>query len=383
MDENSVSGLILKDIGRESTVLELGCASGRMTRYLHEELGCRVYIIEKNKEDFDKAMQYAEEGECADLPEYTWCGRLGGREFDYILFADVLEHLEDPGGVLRAACRYLKDTGTVFVSVPNAAHNDIVIKLFHGRVDYTTTGLLDDTHIHFWGPANLETFFGSLGLVIEEVRITSVPTGGTEQFERQALNLTQYEKNILHERRFGTAYQFVLRLKKRTGKTLLQSVPADSAARIPCFATRIYLARKGRGFAPEDYREAEAVLAGRGAYRLHFELSVPPDAEAVSIDPLDGQETIWRDIHISQGDTEIMPMHRDRAVPPGELVYASAQSPQVFVPLADSLRPLMIDMVGIICSEQFYRHLSDMIEDRDRRIRELENERDNYPAPRQ
>ena len=45
LDENSVSGLILKCIDRDSTVLELGCASGRMTRYLREKLGCRVFKI--------------------------------------------------------------------------------------------------------------------------------------------------------------------------------------------------------------------------------------------------------------------------------------------------------------------------------------------------
>ena len=125
------------------------------------------------------------------------------------------------------------------------------------------------------------------------------------------------------------------------------------------------------------------MLAGKGAYRLQLALSLPADAEAVSIDPLDGQETIWRDILITQGEAEITPMHRGRCVCRGEPVYASEQSPQVFVPLADRLHPLMIDMVGIICSEQFYRHLRDMLEEKDRRIRELENGRGDCTAPRQ
>ena len=381
LDENSVSGLILRRIHRESTVLELGCAAGRMTRYLSRELGCRVCVIEKNREDFDEAMRYAEEGICADLQEYSWCEYLVGREFDYILLTDVLEHLEDPGGVLKAACRYLKEAGSMLVSVPNAAHNDILIKLFHDRVDYTPTGLLDDTHVHFWGQANLEPFFGGLGLAISEVMTTSVPTGQTEQFGGEGLILTRYEQNLLHERRFGTVYQFVLLLRKEREGGTVPSVFTDTAARLPSLPARIYLARKGRGFAPEDYLEERAFLAGRGAYRLHAALSVPADAEAVSIDPLDGQETIWRDIRLSQGGTDIAAMHGGRYICSGKPVYASSGVPQIFVPLADRLHPLMIDMVGIVSSEPFYRYLRDMLEEKDRRIRELENGKDDNTAP--
>ena len=52
----------------------------------------------------------------------------------------------------------MKEDGEILVSIPNIGHNDILVKLFQNRFDYTSIGLLDNTHIHFWGEENLDTF---------------------------------------------------------------------------------------------------------------------------------------------------------------------------------------------------------------------------------
>ena len=60
LSENTSTGIILGDIREGSVVLEFGCATGRMTRYMKEQLSCRVYIVEYEQKAFDVAVQYAD-----------------------------------------------------------------------------------------------------------------------------------------------------------------------------------------------------------------------------------------------------------------------------------------------------------------------------------
>ncbi len=364
LEENSIDGFILGSIDRNSSVLELGCGGGRMTRYMKEELGCRTYIVEKCREDFYKAIDYAEDGMCADIMEDGWKKRLEGMQFDNIILADVLEHLTDPESVMEAASALLSDSGTIMVSVPNVAHNDILIKLYHNRLDYTPTGLLDDTHVHFWGPANLIPWFERWGLVIDEIHTTVIPVGGTEQFSDHELHMSLFESNLLRERRFGTAYQFVLKLKKGTTPGSGSTRKLEMAMPVPGFEVRVYISREGRGFTPQDYISGCASLIENGCYRLHVELPFVSDVEAISIDPLDGQETIWKDIRIHQGGKQIIP---PKAMFLGgeQIVFATSDEPQTYVPLENRFDPLVIDITGVICSEEFYKLLREMIREKD------------------
>lgn len=91
---------------REHTkVLEFGSANGRLTKYLKEEKNCCVTIVEIDAESGEDASEYAAKSfvgsEMGDIEKYNWiepeC------EYDYIIFADVLEHLSNPKSVLENA----------------------------------------------------------------------------------------------------------------------------------------------------------------------------------------------------------------------------------------------------------------------------------------
>ncbi len=70
-------------------------------------------------------------------------------EFDYILFGDVLEHLHDPQDVIRFCRGKLSEHGCIIANVPNIMHISVMEQLLHGKFEYTDSGLLDRTHIHF------------------------------------------------------------------------------------------------------------------------------------------------------------------------------------------------------------------------------------------
>ena len=115
--KNSLS-IIINRIKPNSMVLEFGPANGRMTRYLKEVLNCKVYAVEIDKEAAKDAKRYCEKILVDDVEKYTWLEVYKDLEFDYIVFADVLEHLYYPEKVLKESKLLLKDEidGKVIIS---------------------------------------------------------------------------------------------------------------------------------------------------------------------------------------------------------------------------------------------------------------------------
>ena len=105
MDETygSIPELIMRHINNGSDVLEFGCATGRMTKYMSETKGCNVSIIEIDNEAYNVALKYAGNGFCGDADEMTWKDVFKDSRYDVILFADVIEHLRNPIEVIKNA----------------------------------------------------------------------------------------------------------------------------------------------------------------------------------------------------------------------------------------------------------------------------------------
>ncbi len=70
--------------------------------------------------------------------------------YDYIIFADVLEHLVNPDEVIYNISKKLKKGGKIIISIPNMAHLDIIIQLINGNFNYNDEGILDSTHLRFF-----------------------------------------------------------------------------------------------------------------------------------------------------------------------------------------------------------------------------------------
>ena len=133
LTDRTSTGIILNKIPRGSVVLEFGCATGRMTRYMEEELDCRVYIVEFDQMAYEKAKQYAQDGICDDIMNYRWMEAFGQVRFDAIIFADVLEHLTKPDQVLTQAAKLLKDDGSIHISAITFWYNPIIPKATYAK----------------------------------------------------------------------------------------------------------------------------------------------------------------------------------------------------------------------------------------------------------
>ena len=214
LSDNSSEKMVLEDIKQGDVVLECGCATGYMTRYMTEVLGATVYIIEFSEEAFRTAIQYAKDGICTDLEGLIWKNKFKNIRFDYILFADVLEHLRNPLEILQAATKLLKDDGKIRMSIPNVAHHDILINLYHNQWNYTRTGLLDDTHIHFWGYENLKELCRDAHLRPILWDYTILPAFKTEQAYHGPVHEMMPTIDQICRRPFGDVFQFIITAQK-------------------------------------------------------------------------------------------------------------------------------------------------------------------------
>lgn len=346
-DPRTSHGRILAHIPRGATVLECGCATGYMTRYLGQEMGCRVSIIEYEQEAYEIAKQYAVDGLCCDLMGQEWLSHFTGQQFDVILFVDVLEHLSAPEKVLASAATLLKDDGLILVSIPNVAHNDIILKLLHNRWDYTRTGLLDDTHIHFWGAENLKELAQKAGLEIICLEGLEQPTLTTEQSDGK---LDSKEYQFLQTHRYGEVYQFVLTLQKQAYVeqnqiALDNRLPEHTGFGQNYDSDKIRVATLYLADAKDDYLSAQKIYASYGVgyqMQVHIEAEIPDSTQELRLDPAE-ESCVISSFHASC-DGKPLSYRASNGMTFDGLWAFSTEDPQIIIPIpAGSARKVCID----------------------------------------
>ncbi len=208
--KNSLS-LIISRIKENSTILEFGPANGRLTRHLKEQMNCKVYCVELDEKSAKDAEPYAEKMLVDSIENYTWCKEFSETKFDYIIFADVLEHLYSPKQVLEKSKLFLKDKGSILLSIPNVAHNAVIMDLLQGKFTYRSTGLLDETHIRFFTKTTLDEMIDEVGFFSVYKTATFVPPRETEF----AYSYSEFDTSIskyLEKLPNGEVYQFIYEL---------------------------------------------------------------------------------------------------------------------------------------------------------------------------
>jgi 2-polyprenyl-3-methyl-5-hydroxy-6-metoxy-1,4-benzoquinol methylase len=150
-------------------VLDVGCGFATTSQEIQKR-GNRVTGIESSAEAVAVARKRIGAVIEADLQQVD---ALTSRTFDVIIFADVLEHLSWPIGILRKYTELLKKDGTVIVSLPNVGLWSVRLGLLFGRFPYAGTGVLDRTHLRFFTRSTAIEMLRAAGL--EPLRRTYNP----------------------------------------------------------------------------------------------------------------------------------------------------------------------------------------------------------------
>ncbi len=169
--------VLLKNIRPDSTILDIGCADGKVGRYLYETKSARMFGIDMVPEAVEQTRKskmyqdvYVLNFETADEndPEYKRYTE-NGVLYDYIILSNILEHAQDATSLLINATKRLKDGGKVLVSVPNIAHADIWLHLINGNFNYTDAGILDNTHLKFFTKKSFCDWISDINQYFEDI----------------------------------------------------------------------------------------------------------------------------------------------------------------------------------------------------------------------
>ncbi|HLY16239.1 MAG TPA: methyltransferase domain-containing protein [Bryobacteraceae bacterium] len=201
-----LASLPSKGTGRR--VLDVGCAGGYLGAILAER-GFQVTGIDSPgtaRAGFPESIELVEADLDMGLPP------LAGK-FDFVICADILEHLRRPAALLSELNPVLAQGGRLAASLPNSGHAYFRWNVLRGRFPAEDRGLFDRTHLHFYTWRGWLDLFAAGGFHIETLRCSGVPIGlalpkweGTAAV--RALERMSYESARGWKRMF--AYQFIV-----------------------------------------------------------------------------------------------------------------------------------------------------------------------------
>lgn len=191
-------------------VLEIGCDLGATLLYIKSKHpNCKVHGIDINPATVNIAKHLADiktgniEEDEITFPE----------KFDYIIFADVLEHLRNPQKTIRYCKNHLlKSHGCILACIPNLMHISVMQQLLNGIFKYEDTGLLDRTHIHFFTYYEILSMFQEEGYTLEIITNSKVQLSeDQEQLKLKLLELSENVKPFMYE-----TFQYLVRARSNT-----------------------------------------------------------------------------------------------------------------------------------------------------------------------
>lgn len=210
LDGDSAPARIVRLVGREKKVLEIGAGPGSISRILREHGSCRVTAIEVDPKAIEKLSRCCDRVYQVDLNDAAWANHIGCEgHFDVVLAADVLEHLYNPLDVLTAMRELVNARGCIIVSLPHVGHSAIVACLLAENFEYRDWGLLDRTHIRFFGMKNMQALFDQAGLKIIHAEFVLRPPETTE-FAAQWAEMDENVRAAVATNPFGEVYQVVI-----------------------------------------------------------------------------------------------------------------------------------------------------------------------------
>jgi 2-polyprenyl-3-methyl-5-hydroxy-6-metoxy-1,4-benzoquinol methylase len=172
--------------GPESKVVDLGAGTAVVSHALREA-GLTYHGLELHPVAVDLMKKAGIEATQCDLTDLdvvqATLDDLG--DVGALMLLDVIEHLTQPQQLLATLSSWSLKHGepALVVSVPNAAHFDLGLRLLCGRWTPTETGMLDSTHLRFFTEQTLERMFRRCGWKV--VERDDYQTVHTDQYDRE------------------------------------------------------------------------------------------------------------------------------------------------------------------------------------------------------
>ena len=221
LDADSGPARVVRMVGESKRVLEIGAGPGSITKLLTHVSKCKVTALDIDAEAIKRLSPHCERAYQADLNNSSWVDVLRGDEgkFEILVAADVLEHVYEPLVVLKTMGLFLDSNGYMVVSLPHVGHSVIHACLLDENFDYQDFGLLDRTHIRFFGIKNIQKLFENAGMKIVHAEFVVRNPEHTE-FSKQWAKTSDDLRTVLAKNPFGLVYQVIVKAVPVNGSGL-------------------------------------------------------------------------------------------------------------------------------------------------------------------
>jgi SAM-dependent methyltransferase len=168
-------------------LLDVGCGDGETAAEAKRRFpGLVAAGIDRHPELAGRARENLDEFFFGDALTVLRQIARGPQRYDLLVFADVLEHTEDPWAVLECAREVALPAARLVVSVPNAGNFSLIGDLVRGRFDPIGAGIEDCGHLRWFTRGSLCEMLEDAGFV--DLQAEAVPAPGTSAFFFDALS---------------------------------------------------------------------------------------------------------------------------------------------------------------------------------------------------
>ncbi|WP_310637359.1 methyltransferase domain-containing protein [Delftia acidovorans] len=268
LNERTSLSVLAGHVRAQAHILDLGCGSGALGAFLAEHKQCVCDGVTLSQEEARHAAPFYRHVHVADLEDCDLDQLFGDARYDYIVCADVLEHLRQPERILAACRKRLTPEGRLLISVPNAGYSGLVAELLHGEFRYREEGLLDRTHLRFFTRRSLSRFLAEQGWQVDD--IDTIERALPESEFRVAYDsLPPAVARHLLATPDALAYQFIA-----SAAPAVQALPIEPPLNYPqghaLFTAQLYMARAGRY--EEESKLSTTGIIGQARQTLRFAL---------------------------------------------------------------------------------------------------------------
>jgi 2-polyprenyl-3-methyl-5-hydroxy-6-metoxy-1,4-benzoquinol methylase len=209
---------IIDAVPAGAKVLDVGCAGGYIAKKLAGK-GCEVVGVDMH--DDPAARTACKRFYVADLDgaapgQRPWAP--DERDFDFVLFADVLEHLRDTS-ILDRSKDWLRPGGQIIASTGNIALWFMRLSHLAGRFQYSPRGILDETHVRLYTRETFRELVERAGFRIANEDWTVIPIEKLSEaapvLEKALVVIDSAQYALARSRPELFAYQFVVRAEPR------------------------------------------------------------------------------------------------------------------------------------------------------------------------